>query len=95
MSYIDRLESTELRYADLSGIDFRGADMRGCSFADAALDGAIFDGATGELFNELAELRSYQEEIASDAQRAAKATGIASASISPKGTKLWLRCRTC
>lgn len=63
MSYIERLESTELQYQDLSGLDFRGANMQQCSFAGADLHGAIFDGASGEMLDELAALRERESEF--------------------------------
>jgi septal ring factor EnvC (AmiA/AmiB activator) len=61
MSFANRIEATELRYEDLSGLDFRGANLQLASFADCDLAGAVFDGARGELFEELAELREREE----------------------------------
>ena len=39
-TYLDRLYSTELQYADISGIDLRGANLAGACFDDCDLTGA-------------------------------------------------------
>lgn len=45
MGFFDRLESVELRYADISGLDLRGVNLRGACLDEADLRGASFVGA--------------------------------------------------
>lgn len=63
MNAYDRMESTALVGADVSGIDLRGANLRDACFDEADLTGATFRGARGEIVDVAAELADAKREI--------------------------------